>query len=94
MIAATSGIGYMIVYAQRSFDTATIFLDIICLLVVGFLMDNILYTPSHRKSIAIEPITGAPNAFNIPELGLKILQPNEIIEGVFGIRKLFLKMTK
>jgi len=55
---------------------------------------NILYTPSHRKSIAIEPITGAPNAFNIPELGLKILQPNEIIEGVFGIRKLFLKTTK
>ena len=42
MIAATSGIGYMIVYAQRSFDTATIFLDIICLLVVGFLMDNIV----------------------------------------------------
>lgn len=52
---------------------------------------NIIYTPSHRKSIAIEPATSAPNAFNMPNLGLKILQPNENIEGIFGIRKFFIK---
>jgi taurine transport system permease protein len=42
MIAATNGIGYMIVYAQRLFDTATIFLGIMCLFIIGFLMDNIV----------------------------------------------------
>lgn len=52
---------------------------------------NIIYTPPHRKSIAIEPVTGAPNAFNMPKLGLKILQPNESIEGVFGLRKILIK---
>ncbi len=34
------------------------------------------YTPSHRNSIAIENISGAPDAFN-NELGIKILAPNE-----------------
>jgi len=39
----------------------------------GFLQ---IYTPKHRKSIAIEPISGAPNAFNSQD-GLMELKPNE-----------------
>ena len=35
-----------------------------------------VYTPPHRKSIAIEPMTCAPNSFNNKD-GLLILQPNE-----------------
>jgi len=35
-----------------------------------------LYTPSHRNSIAIENISGAPDAFN-NGMGLKTLQPGE-----------------
>ncbi len=35
-----------------------------------------LYTPPDRKSIAIENLSGAPNAFN-NKMGLQILQPQE-----------------
>ncbi len=35
-----------------------------------------VYTPPHRKSIAIEPMTCAPNSFNNKD-GLLTLQPNE-----------------
>ncbi len=35
-----------------------------------------LYTPSHRNSIAIENISGAPNAFN-NGMGFKTLSPGE-----------------
>lgn len=35
-----------------------------------------IYTPEHRKSIAIENLSGAPDAFN-NAMGLKVLQPNE-----------------
>lgn len=34
------------------------------------------YTPAHRNSIAIENISGAPDAFN-NELGIKVLAPGE-----------------
>lgn len=37
-----------------------------------------LYTPPHRKSIAIENISGAPDAFN-NRMGLKILSPGESV---------------
>ncbi len=37
-----------------------------------------IYTPPHRKSIALEPLTGAPNAFN-NQIGLNILMPKEKI---------------
>jgi len=47
-----------------------------------------IYTPKHRKSIAIEPLTGAPNCFNAPEFGLKILHPGEKTEATFGIQKI------
>jgi len=36
-----------------------------------------VYTPPHRKSIAIENLSGAPDCFN-NGLGLLILEPNEI----------------
>ena len=35
-----------------------------------------IYTPPHRKSIAIENLSGAPNAFN-NNIGLIVLQPGE-----------------
>ncbi|MCW3082165.1 aldose 1-epimerase [Segetibacter sp.] len=35
-----------------------------------------LYTPEHRKSIAVENLSGAPDAFN-NGMGLKVLQPGE-----------------
>lgn len=40
-----------------------------------------LFVPPDRRSIAIEPITGATDAFNNPELGLTILDPGEAITG-------------
>lgn len=44
-----------------------------------------IYTPPHRKSIAIEPMTCAPNAFN-NEQGLIILGPFESVNTSFGIK--------
>jgi aldose 1-epimerase len=35
-----------------------------------------IYTPDHRKSIAIENLSAAPDAFN-NGLGLKVLEPGE-----------------
>jgi len=43
-----------------------------------------VYTPPHRKSIAIEPMTCAPNAFN-NEQGLIILAPFESFSASWGI---------
>lgn len=43
-----------------------------------------LYTPKDRQSIAIEPVTCAPDAFNNGE-GLKELQPGEEISLSYGI---------
>lgn len=37
-----------------------------------------IYTPEHRKSIAIENLSGAPDAFN-NSIGLKVLQPAEVV---------------
>jgi aldose 1-epimerase len=44
-----------------------------------------LYTPPHRESIAIEPMTCAPDAFN-NKLGLIILHPGESADFNYGIR--------
>ena len=43
-----------------------------------------IYTPDDRRSIAIEPVTCAPDAFNNGE-GLKELQPDEEISLSYGI---------
>ena len=53
----------------------------------GFPYLNI-YIPKHRRSIAIEPLTGSPNCFNIPRFGLRILSPSEEIKATFGIQKI------
>jgi aldose 1-epimerase len=37
-----------------------------------------IYTPDHRKSIAIENLSAAPDAFN-NGMGLKVLSPNEAV---------------
>lgn len=44
-----------------------------------------VYTPASRESIAIEPMTCAPDAFNNGK-GLILLQPDETIEATFGVR--------
>lgn len=44
-----------------------------------------IYTPPSRKTIAIEPVSCVPNAFNTGE-GLIILKPNEKVSMSFGIR--------
>ncbi len=48
-----------------------------------------IYTPPTRKSIAIEPVTCVPNAFNTGE-GLIILKPNEKVSMSFGIKNILL----
>ncbi len=44
-----------------------------------------VYTPDSRGSIAIEPMTCAPDAFNNGQ-GLVLLQPDESFEATFGVR--------
>jgi aldose 1-epimerase len=44
-----------------------------------------IYTPPHRKSIAIENLTAAPDAFN-NKIGLRYLQPEEIFSCSTGYR--------
>jgi len=44
----------------------------------GFLQ---LFTHPDRNSIAVEPVTAATNAFNLPRLGLRILKPGENAAG-------------
>ena len=39
-----------------------------------------LYTPPGNRSIAIEPVSGATDALNRPELGLTVLKPGEAAE--------------
>lgn len=60
------------------FNTVTIFQDTS----MNFLQ---LYTPPDRKSIAIEPMSCAPDAFN-NTLGLVILNAGQSISHSFGIR--------
>lgn len=45
-----------------------------------------VYTPPHRNSIAIEPMTCLPNAFN-SERGFQELEPGETMELSWGISK-------
>jgi aldose 1-epimerase len=44
-----------------------------------------VFTPPHRKSVAIEPMTCNIDAFNNGD-GLVILKPSESLEGAFGVR--------
>lgn len=48
-----------------------------------------IFTPPGRNSIAVEPVTCAPNAFNTGQ-GLIRLKPNEKVSMSFGIRNLLL----
>lgn len=43
-----------------------------------------VYTPKHRQSIAIEPMSGAPDALN-NQMGLTLLDPEQIWTGTYGI---------
>lgn len=49
--------------------------------------------PWGRYSVALEPMTCAPDAFNHPECGLKVLSPNEIFTGSFEIESLLSNHT-
>ncbi|MBC7922082.1 MAG: hypothetical protein H7Z75_13455 [Ferruginibacter sp.] len=44
-----------------------------------------VFTPESRRSIALEPMTGAPDAFNNGQ-GLIRLAPDQILEATFGVR--------
>ncbi len=44
-----------------------------------------VFTPPHRKSVAIEPMTCNIDAFNNGE-GLVLLKPSETLSGAFGVR--------
>ncbi len=39
-----------------------------------------------RRALAVEPMTCGTNAFNLPEWGLKRLQPGESFRGSFGVQ--------
>jgi aldose 1-epimerase len=43
-----------------------------------------LYTPPHRQSIAIEPMSAAPDAFN-NQMGLGIVPPKQTWQGKYGV---------
>lgn len=43
-----------------------------------------IFTPPHRQSIAIEPMTAAPNCFN-NGMGLQILQPGAVFSASYGV---------
>jgi aldose 1-epimerase len=45
-----------------------------------------VFTPPDRRSIAIEPITAATDAFNRPELGLHSLEPEGSLTAVVRVR--------
>ena len=45
----------------------------------------LIYTPPGRKSIAVEPMTCAPDAFNNHQ-GLILLKPSEVFEASFGVQ--------
>lgn len=44
-----------------------------------------MFTPPHRKSIAVEPMTCNIDAFNNQD-GLIVLAPNAVLNGKFGVR--------
>jgi aldose 1-epimerase len=46
-----------------------------------------LYIPPQRSSIAVEPVSGATDAFNRPELGLRRLEPGERIDGNVSVSR-------
>ena len=43
-----------------------------------------IYTPDHRNSIAVEPVTCPPDGLNT-KIGVIILQPEEFVEMSFGV---------
>ncbi len=45
----------------------------------------VIYTPPHRKTIAIEPLSSNVNALNTGE-GLMVIAPNQTTSGTMGIR--------
>jgi len=44
-----------------------------------------LFIPPDRRSIAIEPVSAATNAFNVPALGLRVLEPGQSVEGTVTV---------
>jgi aldose 1-epimerase len=41
--------------------------------------------PDARRSLAVEPMTCATDAFNHPEWGLRVLEPGDVMQGTWGI---------
>jgi ABC-type nitrate/sulfonate/bicarbonate transport system permease component len=48
MIAAQSGLGWLILYAERMLDTPTVFAALVTIAVLGFLFDRVILGVSER----------------------------------------------
>jgi len=44
-----------------------------------------LFIPEDRMSVAIEPVSAATNSFNMPQLGLRTLFPEEKMQGIITL---------
>lgn len=44
-----------------------------------------LYIPPDRGSVAVEPVSAAPDAFNHPERGLIVLEPGVVVSGTISV---------
>ncbi|GEM_PF-203574 len=44
-----------------------------------------VFVPPDRNSVALEPISGATDAFNHPQLGLRILEPGKSVDGMVRV---------
>jgi len=48
MVAAESGLGWLILFAERILDTPTVFASLLTIAILGFLFDRVMFVTSHR----------------------------------------------
>src|SRR5215203_5728524 len=73
------------VYTTMALNAASILeMDAAFSAIVVYTGDAITEAP--RRALAIEPMTGASDAFNHPEWGLRALTPEESFTGRYTIR--------
>jgi sulfonate transport system permease protein len=57
MIGASSGIGYMIMYARELAQTANMYVEVLIIGIVGFLIDRILLLVQNRLNKKMKGIS-------------------------------------
>lgn len=80
----TDGIARAFLRDPRTGRTVTVWMDRTFQYLVAYTGDAI-EAPFARRSLALEPMTCATDAFNRPELGMIRLEPGQAVEGIFGI---------